>query len=131
MNLRYLNTLSNMKTKRNKGGGQWGNTYRRVHNEGHGKRRTPEFISWCGMKQRCYNPNATDYESYGGRGIKVCSTWLQINGQGYLAFLKALGRKPNKTYSLDRINVNGNYEPNNCKWATNLQQRHNRRDKCN
>jgi hypothetical protein len=76
------------------------------------------------MKSRCSNPNLPNYEHYGGRGIKICDRWLEQGG--FINFVKDMGIRPaNK--SLDRIDVNGNYEPNNCRWATDEMQVNNRR----
>jgi hypothetical protein len=86
-----------------------------------------EYIAWKAMKQRCYNPKGQFYYLYGGRGIIVCDRWLEPNGQGYINFLNDMGRKPSKEYSIDRINVDGNYEPYNCRWATPKEQRNNQR----
>ncbi len=85
--------------------------------------KTVEYKAWAGMLQRCTNKNNQDYYSYGGRGIKVCKRGLN----SYKNFLIDMGRKPNKEYSLDRINNNGNYEPSNCRWATYSEQNLNRR----
>lgn len=91
-----------------------------------GNKRRIEYRTWGSMIQRCTNPNDTSYERYGGRGIKVCSQWLD----SYEQFLKDMGRKPkpHNFYSLDRIDVNGDYEPSNCRWATILQQANNKRN---
>jgi len=70
------------------------------------------------------NPKNINYEDYGGRGITICERWLGENG--FIHFLQDMGRRP-KGMSLDRINVNGNYEPGNCRWATAEVQVHNRR----
>jgi hypothetical protein len=93
-----------------------------THGEGN-KKRTVEYKCWIGMKQRCYNPNNKFYYNYGGRGIIICDRWIN----SYENFLKDMGRKPDRSYSIDRINNNGNYEPSNCRWATSFQQIHNRR----
>jgi hypothetical protein len=75
-----------------------------------------------GMKQRCSNPNATNYARYGGRGIAVCQRWQE----SFLAFLEDLGPRPSKGHTLERRNNNGDYEPDNCYWATRKQQGRNR-----
>lgn len=78
------------------------------------------------MKQRCLNPNATRYENYGGRGIKVCDRWLE----SFENFMADMGFRPEpkREYSLDRIDVDGDYELSNCRWATRAEQNMNRQD---
>lgn len=75
------------------------------------------------MKARCGNPNNISWPDYGGRGVKVCIRWQ--GPSGFPNFLADMGEKPEGT-SLDRINVNGNYEPSNCRWATRHEQAHNK-----
>lgn len=94
------------------------------HGEGATAHRSPEFISWSGMKQRCYYKFSRSYKDYGGRVIRMCETWKN----SYLQFLNDMGRRPTLSYSIDRIDVNGNYEPSNCRWATSLQQCNNKRN---
>lgn len=82
---------------------------------------TPEYRTWKGMMQRCYYPKHNRYMHYGGRGIRVCDAW-----RAFSQFLKDMGSRPIGT-SIDRINCEGNYEPNNCRWATASVQAINRR----
>lgn len=77
------------------------------------------------MKKRCYNSKDEHYHNYGGRGIKVCDDWLN-DFQAFYDWAMANGYKDD--LSIDRINVNGNYEPANCCWATNSQQQRNKRN---
>lgn len=90
-------------------------------NLSHGKYKSPEYRTWVKMKERCYNPNTERYPSYGGRGITVCERWLN----SFENFYEDMGKKP-KGYSIERINVDGNYEPNNCKWASSQEQHYNK-----
>lgn len=81
-----------------------------------------EYYTWVGMKTRCGNPNVSAYRNYGGRGISVCKRW-----ESFEFFLADMGVKPSKGYEIDRINVNGNYEPGNCRWVLPSQNALNRR----
>lgn len=82
-----------------------------------------EYLTWIAMKHRCHNPKAQKFHLYGGRGIQVCPRWRD----SFEAFLADMGSRPSPSHSLDRINSNGNYEPENCRWATIYQQNQNRR----
>ncbi len=86
------------------------------------KLHSTTYNSWCGMKQRCLYTKHPQYKDYGGRGVKVCSQWLNDFEQ----FLKDLGPKPDGM-SLDRIDVNADYSPANCKWSTRSEQSNNTR----
>ena len=90
-----------------------GNTYRKTH----GLRRTPTYEIWATAKQRCFNPNNQRYRLYGARGITMCERWRN----SFQAFYEDMGPRP-EGMSLDRINNDGNYEPGNCRWATQQQQ---------
>lgn len=90
----------------------------------HCKSKTKEYQTWARMKDRCYNKNHPDYKDYGGRGILVCDSWKN----SFINFYNDMGEKPSKNHSIDRINVNGNYEPANCRWANNKEQSRNKRN---
>lgn len=89
----------------------------------HGKTNTPEFWIWAAMIARCSNPNDARFASYGGRGISVCLRWTG----SFQSFMDDMGTRPTVEHSLDRINNDGNYEPTNCKWSTDVEQANNRR----
>ena len=92
-------------------------------NKTHGLTRTPEHITWCAMRNRCLSPSTNGYEQYGGRGIKICDEWADFGN-----FLSDMGRRPSKNHTLDRIDVNGDYKPTNCRWVTKSEQNENQRN---
>lgn len=90
----------------------------------HGKSKSPEYLPWAMMIQRCTNPKNTKYHLYGGRGITVCARWLA----SFEAFYEDVGARPTGSHTLDRIDTNGNYEPGNVRWATKYRQNNNKRE---
>lgn len=90
----------------------------------HGLSNTPEFRAWAEIKSRCLNTKSTSYKNYCGRVIKICDRWID----SFENFLADMGIKPTKDHSIDRINNQGNYEPDNCRWSTVLEQANNKRN---
>jgi len=82
-----------------------------------------EYWAWMGMRSRCNSPLNKDFYKYGGRGIKVCGRWDEFPN-----FIADMGPRPEGSYSIDRIDNDGNYEPGNCRWATILEQNRNKRN---
>lgn len=89
----------------------------------HGLSHTSEYRIWVHIKQRCLNPQYATYPDYGGRGITVCDAW----SESFETFYRDMGPRPSLEHSIDREDVNGNYEPGNCRWATEEIQANNKR----
>ena len=90
----------------------------------HGMTNTRLYNIWSTMRQRCNNPNSAKYKNYGGRGVAICNEWSSF--EEFMNWALLNGYSDNLT--LDRINVNGNYEPMNCQWITNEKQQLNKRN---
>jgi hypothetical protein len=91
----------------------------------HCQSATAIYNVWLAMKARCYNPKNKAYHNYGGRGIIVCDRWL--GEKGFENFIADLGDRPSPAHSLDRIDNDGNYCPENCRWASKIEQSLNKR----
>jgi hypothetical protein len=83
----------------------------------HGMSRTPEFNIWTGIRKRCMNPRYREYHLYGGKGVTIAERWGDFSN-----FYADMGPRPSPYHSIDRIESNGNYEPGNCRWATDAEQ---------
>lgn len=89
-----------------------------------GKPQSPEYQIWAGVKKRCLNSKNKNYKDYGGRGVKICERW----SISFLDFLADVGPRPSPKHSIERIDVNGNYEPGNVKWIPVEEQQLNKRN---
>ena len=96
---------------------------KKIHGHSAEGKQSRTYASWHAMKLRCQNKNHDSYKNYGGRGIEVCERW-----EDFKNFLSDMGERP-EGKTLDRIDGNDNYRPDNCRWATPLEQSRNRRAK--
>lgn len=114
---------------RSKGRQSCGCTHKQKGHITHGMKRTRLYNIWSSMKTRCNNPNSRKYKDYGGRGITICDEWMRF--EPFHDWAIASGYDPNAKFgecTLDRIDVNGNYEPSNCRWADMKTQQNNKRN---
>lgn len=98
----------------------------RIANIKHGKKYTRVYNIWAQLKQRCFNKKHQAYKRYGGRGIEICSRWLQFEN-----FLTDMGDPPSRQHTLDRVDNNNGYSKGNCRWATKKEQNRNARTNTN
>lgn len=106
--------------------GCWKNQQTTARNKKHGMSGTRPYRIWTGMKTRCYNPKAKSYADYGGRGIKMCSGWKEC----FQNFWTDMQNGYDDEKEIDRIDPNGDYCPENCRWVTKTEQNRNTRANC-
>jgi hypothetical protein len=122
-------TGNNLKSGNTNSCGCWKRDQIRSAQKTHGMTSSAEYHSWSGMNARCYNTKNPKYPNYGERGIRVCERWRAGDGakSGFECFFEDVGPRPSTRHSIDRINVDGDYDPSNVRWATTVQQNNNRR----
>jgi hypothetical protein len=105
---------------------KYGNPLVRVVSVGENRKENPIYPIYKSIKSRCNNPDNQSFKNYGGRGIEICLEWMGIDG--FSNFLKDVGERPTDKHSIDRIDVNGNYCKENCRWVTIHKQAANKRN---
>lgn len=117
-------STNNLRAKKTKSCGCVGLKVQIEAHTTHGMRNSTEYNSWGSAKDRCHNPSSKDFHRYGAKGISMCDEWRN----SFEEFYKYMGPKPKGT-SLDRYpNMDGNYEPGNCRWATPVEQARNKKN---
>lgn len=123
--------LGNIRTGKSKSCGCFSRDLTRTRLMTHNMSKTRFYKIWIGMIKRIKNPNFKDYEIYGGRGIKICERWIKFENffkDMYETYVKHVEDFGEVKTTIDRLNSNKDYEPENCRWATQAEQRRNRRD---